>query len=100
MKARSKKILKIGGISLLSLLGLLIIGICAVLYIVFTPARLTPIVRQIAEKYVEAEVQIGAVEPTLFSTFPYLGVEISDIAVINPADGAASDTVAGIRHIV
>lgn len=62
-------------------------------YILFTPARLTPLVNRIVGNYITCDYEIGRVELTFFSTFPHLGVRIDGLTVVNPLEGAQSDTV-------
>jgi len=95
-----KKALKIFGITLGSIILLLAIVIGSALWAVFTPERLTPIVRNVASEYVKCEHHIGKVELTFFSTFPHFGLAIDSIIVVNPMEGAPSDTVAHIPHAV
>jgi hypothetical protein len=53
------------------------------LHYIFTPSKVTPIVEDVVTHYVNAEVGIGEVELTFFSTFPNLGIRISNIQVIS-----------------
>lgn len=95
-----KKALKIFGITLGCIILLLAIVIGSALWVVFTPERLTPIVRNVASEYVKCEHHIGKVELTFFSTFPHFGLAIDSLTVVNPVEGAPSDTVAHIPHAV
>ena len=95
-----KKALKIFGITLGSIGILLAVVIGLALWVVFTPERLTPIVRNVAKEYVKCEHTIGKVELTFFSTFPHFGLSLDSITVVNPTLGAPSDTVAHIPHAV
>lgn len=88
-----KKFLKIFFISLGSLVLLLAIVIGVALWIIFTPDRLTPIVRNQAEKFITCPTEIGSVELTFFSTFPGFGIKIDNVALINPIDEANCDTL-------
>ena len=65
-----KKIFKRIAITLAVLLFLLLAAIGGVVWFVFTPERLTPIVRTQAAKYITCQTEIGEVELTFFSTFP------------------------------
>lgn len=94
-----KKIAAIFGITLGSLLVLVLIAIVTVMYMVFTPKRLTPIVNQVADKVLTCEHGLDAVELTFFSTFPYFGVQIDGLYLINPMDGAQSDTVLAVPRL-
>jgi hypothetical protein len=95
-----KKFIKIFFISLLSLLGVLIVAISVVIWIVFTPERITPIVRKQAAKYILCKSEIGSVELTFFSTFPNFGLKIRDFALINPVAGSMSDTLVRVNELV
>ena len=95
-----KKALKIFGITLGCIILLLAIVIGSALWMVFTPERLTPIVRNVASEYVKCEHHIGKVELTFFSTFPHFGLAIDSLTVVNPVEGAPSDTVLSVPHAV
>lgn len=94
-----KKAFKILGISLGSLLGLVIIVVAIACLLIFTPARLTPIVQKVADKVITCPTEIGKVNLTLFKTFPDLGLAIDDVVIINPVAGAPSDTVASLHEL-
>jgi hypothetical protein len=95
-----KKFIKIFLISVLSLLGVLIVSFSIVIWIVFTPARITPIVRKQAAKYLTCKSEIGSVELTFFSTFPNFGLKVSDFALLNPVAGSMSDTLVSVNELV
>ena len=88
-----KRALIITGITLGSLLLLTIIAVLIVIYMVFTPARLTPIARQAAAEYITCEHEIGEVDLTFFSTFPRFGLRADGLLLINPKAGSQNDTV-------
>lgn len=94
-----KKGWKILIISLGSLLGLLIVAVAVVLWLVFTPSQLTKIVNNIAGNYVLAETHFDRVDLTLFKTFPDAGLKIDNVYIVNPMEGAPSDTVARIKSL-
>jgi hypothetical protein len=88
-----KKIFKVVSVILATFFLLLAITVSIVMWLVFTPERLTPIVRSQSEKYVPYPAEIGKVELTLFSTFPRFGIKVSRFAVISPGTGASCDTL-------
>ena len=88
-----KRALIITGITLGSLLFVLIAAVLIVIYIVFTPARITPIARQAAAEYITCEHEIGEVDLTFFSTFPRFGLRADGLLLINPKAGSQNDTV-------
>ena len=95
-----KKALKIFGIALISIILLVTLVISTALWVVFTPERLTPIVRNMAKEYVTCEHHIGKVELTFFSTFPHVGLAIDSLTIVNHVEGAPCDTVIDIPHAV
>lgn len=94
-----KKALKIFGIALGSIIGMVVVTVGMAVWVVFTPARLTPIVREVTKPYVTCEHTIGKVELTFFSTFPRFGLRFDSVVVVNPMEGAPSDTVVAIPHM-
>lgn len=94
-----KKALKIIGISLASLVFLLIIGVFIFMWIVVTPERLTPIVRNQTDKFIQCQTQFDAIDVTFFSTFPHIGLEIKNFTLINPMSNAPSDTLAYVGKL-
>lgn len=88
-----KKFAKILGFSISSLLGLILLLICTMVWLVFTPTRLTPIVRQVADRVLLCEHEIGNVELTFFSTFPEFGLRLEGVSLQHACPGAASDTL-------
>ena len=95
-----KRALKIVGITLGSTIGLLLLVLAVVLWVLFTPARLTPIVRDVASHYVKCEHEIGKVELTFFSTFPHFGLAVDSVLLVNAVDGAANDTLLAAPKLV
>ena len=87
------KALKIFGWVLLSLVVVVIVAVTIVCYVVFTPARLTPIARQAAGEYITCEHEVGEVDLTFFSTFPRFGLRADGLLLINPKAGSQNDTV-------
>ena len=98
-----KRVFKIIGIAVGCVVGVAILAVCAALWVVFTPKRLTPIVQNVAREYVACEHYIGDVELTFFSTFPEFCLHIDSLCVLNPCEGASSDTVlttTGVQAVV
>ena len=77
-----------------------ILVIALAVWVVFTPERLTPVVRSVAKHYVTCAHTIDKVELTFVSTFPYVGLEVNNLIINNPMDGAPSDTVLAIPQMV
>lgn len=95
-----KRVLIITGWSLLGLFGAIIVALSIACYLIFTPARLTAIAHQVADQYVTCEYELDEVELTYFSTFPYFGVSVKDACLINPMEGAQSDTLVAVPELL
>ena len=93
-----KRGLKIGLMAIGSLVALMVVVVTLVCWLVVTPARLTGIVNRVADRYLDCEMSVGEINLTIFSTFPDVSLQLSDVVLINPVDSMASDTVASIRH--
>lgn len=93
------KALKILGWTLLSIVLVVVAAVTIACYVVFTPARLTPIARQAAARFVTCEHEIGEVDLTFFSTFPRFGLRADGLMIINPKAGAQNDTVVEAKHL-
>jgi len=94
-----KKFFKILSISLASLVLLLTIVVSVVLWIVFTPERITPIVKNQLPNFITCEAKLGSVKLTFFRTFPHFSLRIDDFALINPMEGACSDTLLVVERM-
>lgn len=84
-KKKAWRIFKICLLTFFSLI-LFLSGIVACLVnFVFTPEKVTPVVERIASDYLDAEVKIGSVELTFFSTYPRVALDVKDGLVVSHA---------------
>ena len=95
-----KKALRIIGITLASLVGLVIIVAAIATTMITSSGRLTKMVKKYAPEFVNCEMQLGKADLTLFKTFPNVGVDIEKVALINPMEGSPSDTLANIDNLI
>ncbi|HCS87576.1 MAG TPA: hypothetical protein DIW30_03930, partial [Bacteroidales bacterium] len=95
-----KRFWKIFGITFGAIVGIVLAVACVAIWLIFTPARLTPIVRQVADKYITCEHEVGEVDLTFFSTFPEFGLRVDGLYLINPTEGAQSDTLLAAPEMV
>ena len=95
-----KKALKIIGITVASLVGLVLIVAGVAAAVLTSSGRLTNLVKTHAPKFVNCEIELGKADLTLFKTFPNIGVEIENVALINPMAGSPSDTLANINSFI
>lgn len=79
-----KKGWKIALITLGSILGLVIIVLVVACWLIFTPARLTAIVNNLAGDYLTCENHFEKVDLTLFKTYPNVGVDVENVVLVNP----------------
>lgn len=98
-KRKMKRGWKITWISLGSLIGVLVVSVLIVMWLVLTPARLTSIVNKLSNKYLLCETQFDNVDLTIIKTFPFVGLKVEGVSVVNPLKGAPSDTVAHIQEL-
>ncbi len=94
-----KKALKITGIVLASLAGLIIIAAVIVVNTVASSERLTKIINQYVPQYVNCQMELGRASVTFFKTFPNLGVSVEQVALVNPMEGSPSDTLASVDEL-
>ena len=100
MKPAVAKALKITGITLGSIVGVVLIAVCILCYVVFTPKRLTPIVNQVADSLLTCPHELEEVNLTFFRTFPNFGLSVKGLYIINPKEGAQSDTLLAAPEIL
>lgn len=100
MKPAVAKALKITGITLASIVGVVLIVVSVLCYVVFTPKRLTPIVNQVADSLLTCPHELEEVNLTFFRTFPNFGLSVKGLYIINPKEGAQSDTLLAAPEVV
>ncbi|MCT4615655.1 MAG: AsmA-like C-terminal region-containing protein [Marinifilaceae bacterium] len=84
------RILKRIGIILSSIILLIVLVAAGAIWYLFTPEKLTPLVDQQAEKYIDAQTSIKKIEPSFFGTYPFFGIEIQDLCI---SEKTNSDTI-------
>lgn len=94
-----KKALKITGITLATLVGVVLIVASVAIYLVFTPERLTPMVRKALPEFVTCQTGLDKAELTFFSTFPQFGLELNKVCLKNPMP-SANDTLLFVNELV
>jgi hypothetical protein len=71
-----------------------------VTWFVFTPEKLTPIVRKQLPNFITCDAAIGDVELTFFSTFPNFGIKVNEVELTNPTKNAQSNTLLKAKEMV
>ena len=90
---RKMRVLKKIGIGLLGFLLVVLLATTIAVWYIFTPEKLTPIVNEQAKKYLSCQTNIEKVEPSFFSTFPYFGLELTNVSLIEDTNLNKPDTL-------
>ena len=93
-----KRALKITGISLGCLLGLVIIALVIAYSTITSPKRLTQLVQKHVPSFIDFDLQLQQAKLTL-KTFPDIGLEIEGVTIMSPMEGAPSDTLAHVAKL-
>ena len=93
MNSKLKKTLKITGISIASLIGLVLIAVLLVCWTVFTPSRLTKTARKAIDAYAPCRIDLERADLTLVRTFPYVGLRLNKVLVHDEMPSSPSDTL-------
>ncbi|RXQ90966.1 hypothetical protein EO244_12745 [Ancylomarina salipaludis] len=87
------RILKKVGIALLGLFVLLIITAAIGMWYLFTPEKLSPIVNKQAKTYLTCHTTIEKIEPTFFSSYPFFGIELTNLCLTEKTNASKTDTL-------
>lgn len=68
-----------------SLLAVVLVAITIAINFVFTPEKLTPVVLDVANKSLNAQLKMESVELTFFSTFPQFGLKVRNGSLVSKA---------------
>ena len=85
MNRQVKKTLKISGITLGTVLLVLLVAIAFVIKFIVTPKKLTPVVLDAANQTLNAHLDMESVELTFFSTFPQFGLKVKNGSLVSKA---------------
>lgn len=85
MNRQVKKTLKISGITLGTVLLVLLVAIAFVINFIVTPKKLTPVVLDAANETLNAHLDMESVELTFFSTFPQFGLKVKNGSLVSKA---------------
>lgn len=87
------RILKKVGIALLGFVFVLILAASIGMWYLFTPEKLSPIVNKQAKEYLACHTMIEKVEPTFFSTYPFFGLELTNLCLTEKTNAPKTDTI-------
>ena len=82
------------------LVSFVLIVLCSVIWFVFTPGKLTPLIKKQLPSLITCKSEIEDVELTFFSTFPEFGVKINNLQLISPTKNASNDTLLNAESII
>ena len=102
MMTRTKKIILTIVLVLLGIVFLLpIIAFGVLRWAVLAPEKLTPLVTQEANAYLnDARLECDEVELTYFETYPYFGVKLTNGRIINETDSLPCDTLVSFKRTI
>ena len=95
-----KKALKIGLLSLASIVLVVAIAVSILLFSVFSPSKLAKIVNNQADKYITCDFHVDKVGLTFFKTFPKIGLDLENVLLKNPQKANVSDTLLYVKDCV
>ena len=95
-----KKPLKIGLISIGSVILILAIAVAIALYSLLSPSKLAKIVNNQADRYLTCDFHIDKVGLTFFKTFPKIGLDLENVVLKNPQNTLVSDTLLYAKNCV
>lgn len=78
MERRIRKLIRVSAITVGALLLTGVVVVAFVINYVFTPDKLTPIVLNVANRSLDADLKVESVELTFFSTFPQFGLKVDE----------------------
>jgi len=97
MNNTAKKTLKITGITIGSILVLILIVLLLVCWTLFSPNRLTKVASKAIDKYAPCPVQIDKVDLTLVGTYPFLGFRLNGLFIPDEMDASPFDTLLYVK---
>jgi hypothetical protein len=95
-----KKALKIIGISLACLVGIVLLAAVIALSTVTSPKQLTKMVKKHAPSVLPFDLQLERAKLTIVKTFPDVGLELDRVAILSPMEGSPSDTLARVDKLI
>ena len=87
-----KKALKITGITLASLVGVILVLSIIAIAVVTSPKRLTSMVKRYVPQYVDFDLRLQRANLTLIKTFPDIGLELDQVAILSPMEGVLTNS--------
>lgn len=99
MEAKTKKVLKITGITLGSLIGLVFIIVAVACWLIFSSAGLTKVAEKALDKYSPARAKIDDVDLKLVKTYPFLGFRLNGLVIYDDMEDSPYDTLAAINEL-
>ena len=94
-----KKALKITGITLGSMVGLVLIVVALACWIVFSSSGLTKVAEKALDKYCPARAKIDNVDLTLVKSYPFLAFRLNGLVIYDDMEESPSDTLASIDKL-
>ncbi len=94
-----KKIIKRVFLFFLSVFILFSLTVAFALNFIFTPEKITPVITDLLNENLDADVSCESIELTFFSSFPFFGVDLKNGRVVTiDSSGNTTDTLAQFEH--
>lgn len=98
METKTKKVLKITGITLGSLIGLVLIVVAVACWLIFSSAGLKKVAEKALDKYSPARAKIDEVDLKLVKSYPFLGFRLNGLVIYDDMEDSPYDTLAAINE--
>lgn len=93
-----KKTLKISGITIASVIGVILIAVLLACWTILSPARLTKTANKVIDDYLPCNADIERANLTLVKTYPFLAFQLNGLVVFDDMEESASDTLLYCKH--
>lgn len=83
MNRKIRRTVRLVIIALGTCLSVFLLAVAVLINFIFTPEKLTPVVLNVANRTLDAHLEMKSVELTFFSTFPRFGLKVTDGILIS-----------------
>lgn len=83
MNRKIRRTVRLVIITLGTCLSVFLLAVAVLINFIFTPEKLTPVVLNVANRTLDAHLEMKSVELTFFSTFPRFGLKVTDGILIS-----------------
>ncbi|MCQ2065536.1 MAG: hypothetical protein MJY66_06715 [Bacteroidaceae bacterium] len=99
MMGKGKETLKIAGIALGSLLGVVLLAAGLACWIIFTPGRLTKVAQKAIDRYVPCRTEMDRIDLTLVDTYPFLAFRLNGLKVYDDMEDSPYEILTSVGEL-